>query len=300
MLSLRDPQRDEVTPYSLYVSRRSFLRRAVSLGFLASALPLSGRAATDDGKAELTRFEDATSYNNYYEFSTNKKVIKHLARDFVSAPWQITVAGEVENAMTFDIAAIERLGLEERIYRFRCVEGWSMVVPWRGVPLTRLLAQVRPTAKARFVRFEALHDPQRFYGQRTSGALAWPYTEGLTLAEAMHPLTLIATGMYERALPPQNGAPARLVVPWKYGYKSIKAIVRISLEEQPVVSSWMQASPEEYGFYANVNPDVPHPRWSQAREVRLGEMRKRPTLLFNGYGNEVADLYRGMDLTKHA
>lgn len=286
---------DEVTPYSLFVSRRDFLQRAMALGLMAGVAPV----LATEGSDEITRYEDATAYNNYYEFSTDKKAVRHLAKDFVTSPWQIAIDGEVEKPITLDIAALEKLGIEQRIYRFRCVEGWSMVVPWHGVPLERLLTLVRPTTKARYVRFESLHDPKRFYGQRVSGALTWPYTEGLTLAEAMHPLTLIATGMYDRALPPQNGAPARVVVPWKYGYKSIKALVHISVVEEQVVSSWTQASPEEYGFYANVNPQVPHPRWSQMREVRLGELRKRPTLLFNGYADQVADLYRGLDLMKH-
>lgn len=289
------PREENVTPHSLFMNRRAFLQSAAAAGLLSVPRTL---LAGDDADT-TTRYEDATSYNNYYEFSTDKKAVKHLAKEFMSSPWSVAVDGEVENAGTFSIDDINSLGLEERIYRFRCVEGWSMVVPWSGVPLQRLLSQARPTARARYVRFEALLDPQRFYNQRVTSALNWPYTEALTLTEAMHPLTLLATGMYGRPLPAQNGAPVRLIVPWKYGYKSIKAVVKITLVEQPTITTWAQASPKEYGFYANVNPNVPHPRWSQARELRLGELHKRPTLLFNGYADEVAGLYNGLDLAKN-
>jgi sulfoxide reductase catalytic subunit YedY len=247
------------------------------------------------GDDTLTALADVAGYNNYYEFSTDKKAVKVLAQALNTKPWTITVEGEVENAFTLDADDLTRLfGSEERIYRLRCVEGWSVVVPWSGFALHRLIARARPTSRARFVAFESLQRSSEMIGQRSAG-LGWPYREGLRLDEAMHPLAFAVTGLYGQALPKQNGAPLRLALPWKYGYKSAKAITRIRLVNTQPATAWNLMSPSEYGFYGNVNPQVPHPRWSQARENRLGELQKRPTLPFNGYAQWVSDLYRGQD-----
>jgi sulfoxide reductase catalytic subunit YedY len=246
---------------------------------------------------ELTPEEAINSYNNYYEFSLGKEEVARLAEDFKTSPWTVEVGGLVGKPGTFDLDDLQKFTPEERIYRMRCVEAWSMVIPWLGFPLAALLEEVEPTPEARYVRFETLYDPDQMPGQKNS-VFNWPYVEGLRLDEAMHDLTILATGIYGKPLLPQTGAPIRLVVPWKYGFKSIKSIVKIDLVAEMPVSLWMAQSPNEYGFYANVNPNVPHPRWSQASERRIGEAGRRETLLFNGYEEEVAYLYEGMDLTK--
>jgi len=245
-----------------------------------------------------TSYDDIINYNNYYEFTTSKVDVANRSQDFKVSPWTVQVGGLVNNPKTFDIdELLGKYNQEERIYRMRCVEGWSMVIPWMGFPLAELLKEVEPTSKAKYVRFETLYDPEQMPGQVNS-LYNWPYVEGLRLDEAMNDLTLLANGIYGKAILPQNGAPLRLVVPWKYGFKSIKSIVRIDLVEEMPVSLWMGLAPNEYGFYANVNPDVSHPRWSQSTERRIGETNRRKTLLFNGYAEEVASLYDGMDLKK--
>ena len=294
----------EITDPSVYRARRNFIAAA---GALALA-PHLGHAAVQklapakrsplSISEETTPYQDVTQYNNFYEFGTDKASPAQLARNFVTRPWSVAVEGDVAKAKTFALEDLLKLApLEERIYRMRCVEGWSMVIPWVGFPLAELLKRVEPTGRAKFVEFTTLYDPKRMPGQR-SAVLDWPYVEGLRLDEAMHPLTLLAFGLYGEVLPNQNGAPVRLVVPWKYGFKGIKSIVKIRLVEQQPISTWMRAAPREYGFYSNVNPDVYHPRWSQARERRIGEFIKRKTLPFNGYADQVAQMYAGMDLKK--
>ena len=294
----------EITDPSVYRARRNFIAAA---GALALA-PHLGHAAVQklapakrsplSINEETTPYQDVTQYNNFYEFGTDKASPAQLARNFVTRPWSVAVEGDVAKAKTFALEDLLKLApLEERIYRMRCVEGWSMVIPWVGFPLSELLKRVEPTGRAKFVEFTTLNDPKRMPGQR-SGVLDWPYVEGLRLDEAMHPLTLLAFGLYGEVLPNQNGAPVRLVVPWKYGFKGIKSIVKIRLVEQQPISTWMRAAPRDYGFYSNVNPDVDHPRWSQARERRIGEFIKRKTLPFNGYADQVAQMYAGMDLKK--
>ncbi len=256
------------------------------------------KAATDELGSRLTSCEDITNYNNFYEFTTGKVGVASLSRNFKTSPWTVTVGGLVSRPKTFDMDELGRkFPPEERVYRLRCVEAWSMVVPWLGFPLAVLLKEVEPLPSAKYVRFEAVFDPQQMPGQRER-TFDWPYVEGLRLDEAMHRLTILATGLYGKSLPPQDGAPIRLVVPWKYGFKNIKSIVKIDLVEEMPVSLWMKASPTEYGFYANVNPDVPHPRWSQSSERRIGELARIKTLPFNGYADEVAHLYASMDLGK--
>lgn len=246
----------------------------------------------------LTSLQDITNYNNFYEFSTSKGSVASASKGFITRPWSVSVEGLVNKPKTFDLDELLRFQQEDRTYRLRCVERWSMVIPWIGFPLASLLAKVEPTSKAKYVAFQTLYDPKRMPNQNTS-VLDWPYVEGLRLDEAMHPLTILATGLYGQTLPPQDGAPIRLVVPWKYGFKSIKSIVKISLVAAEPPTTWNIANPDEYGFYSNVNPDVDHPRWSQAMEQRIGEYGGRPTLLFNGYGEQVANLYQGMDLRKY-
>jgi sulfoxide reductase catalytic subunit YedY len=250
--------------------------------------PLSGSA--DELGSELTDLKAITNYNNYYEFSTSKERVARLAQDFRTSPWQVEVGGLVNKPQTFDLDDLLKFEQEERIYRLRCVEAWSMVIPWVGFPLSRLLNAVEPLSQAKYVRFETLYDPEQMPGL-SSPFYSWPYIEGLRLDEAMNDLTILATGLYGKALLPQSGAPVRLVVPWKYGFKSIKSIVRIDLVEEMPVSLWMDAAPQEYGFYANVNPEVDHPRWSQATERRIGESGRIRTMLFNGYAEQVAHLY---------
>lgn len=247
---------------------------------------------------KLTALEDITNYNNFYEFSTDKGSVASEARNFVTKPWTVSVDGLVNKPGTFDLDELAKFPLEERIYRLRCVEGWSMVIPWIGFPLSKLLNIVEPNSQARYVAFQTLYDPKRMPNQQTS-VLDWPYVEGLRLDEAMHPLTILATGLYGETLPPQDGAPIRLVVPWKYGFKSIKSIVKMRLVADEPPTTWSSYAPNEYGFYSNVNPNVPHPRWSQARERRIGEFSMRDTLLFNGYAEQVGGLYTGMDLRRY-
>jgi sulfoxide reductase catalytic subunit YedY len=254
-------------------------------------------ANVDELGQSLTPFDTVTNYNNFYEFSTSKDGVASLAKDLQTSPWEVEVGGLVQNPRTFSIDDLRKFTQEERIYRLRCVEAWSMVIPWLGFPLSRLLAEVEPLSQAQYVRFQTLYNADQMPGEESS-YFPWPYVEGLRLDEAMHDLTLLATGLYGKPLLPQNGAPVRVVVPWKYGFKSIKSVVKIDLVEDLPVSFWMTYSPNEYGFYANVNPDVPHPRWSQATERRIGETGRIPTLLFNGYGDEVAHLYEGMDLKR--
>ena len=292
----------EITSEGVFHERRRFLLGGGALA-LAAASGLA-RANCVPGKIPvvnepLTELHAATHHNNYYEFSTDKQAVVHLAREFTPRPWTVSVGGEALHPKTYDIDELLRLvPAQERIYRFRCVEGWSMVLPWMGVPLCEVLRRANPTGKAKYVEFVSVLKPEVMVGQRRPG-LSWPYVEGLRIDEAMHPLTLLVFGMYGKPLPNQNGAPLRLVVPWKYGFKSIKAIAQIRLVANQPTSSWMRAAPGEYGFYANVNPAVPHPRWSQRRETRLGELSKRDTLPFNGYADQVASLYRGMDLSTH-
>ncbi len=260
---------------------------------------VSPAAGTDERGDQLTAYAAITGYNNYYEFSTDKEAVAPLARAFTTAPWTVEVGGLVRQPRTYAIEDIlKRFPAEERIYRLRCVEGWSMVIPWLGFPLHKLLAEVEPLSTAKYVRFQTVERPQEMPGQRDS-YYRWPYVEGLRLDEARHDLAILATGLYGKTLLAQNGAPLRLVVPWKYGFKSIKAIVKIDLVAEQPTSLWMAAAPDEYGFYANVNPAVPHPRWSQSSERRIGELRRRETLPFNGYAEAVARLYTGMDLQQN-
>jgi sulfoxide reductase catalytic subunit YedY len=260
-------------------------------------VPPQASVETDELGYELTPYDDVISYNNYYEFTLSKEGVAFAARNFRTSPWEVAVGGLVHRPRTFDLDDLLELGQEERIYRLRCVEAWSMVIPWNGFPLARLLEAVEPMADAQYVRFETIVDSLQMPGQRFP-TLDWPYVEGLRLDEAMHDLTLLATGLYGKPLTPQNGAPIRLVVPWKYGFKYIKSIVRIDLVSEMPRTSWPASAPNEYGFYANVNPQVAHPRWSQATERVIGEGGRRETLLFNGYEEDVAHLYDGMDLRR--
>jgi len=284
---------DDITPEPLFLQRRQIIRSALLLGVLPAVQALGADAETSN------TFEQISRYNNYYEFSTNKEVIWKLAEDFHPLPWTLSIEGEVQHPRVIGFEdLIRQFPEEERIYRLRCVEGWAMVIPWRGFPLANLLKSCNPTSRAKYVEFIGLERPSEMIGQRST-TMAWPYTEGLRIDEAMHPLTLMVTGLYGHPLPSQNGAPLRLAVPWKYGFKSIKAITKIRLVERQPITSWMRSAPNEYGFYANVNPDVPHPRWSQRREVKIGNTSKQATLPFNGYADQVASLYRGMDLVKN-
>lgn len=303
----------EITPEAVYVERRRLLQAAAALGVvgLGTALPQGVRA--EPARLEYRRnaryslddppnsYEDITTYNNFYEFGTGKGDPAANSGRFKPAPWSVTVAGEAEVTGTFTLEDILKPHpLEERIYRLRCVEAWSMVIPWVGVPLANILKRFKPTSKAKYVAFKTVYRPAEMPGQRFR-SLDWPYVEGLRIDEAMHPLTLLAVGLYGKALLNQNGAPLRLVVPWKYGFKGIKSIVEIRFTEQQPPTSWNLAQPGEYGFYANVNPQVDHPRWSQARERRIGAglfNSRVPTLMFNGYEKEVAHLYKGMDLRR--
>jgi methionine sulfoxide reductase catalytic subunit len=293
----------EITPQSFYLSRREFLKAAGMLtgaALLAACAPGANRTfpsgKTDELGDPANSFEDISGYNNYYEFSENKQTVQKLSRDFRSHPWTIEVSGLVNRPGKYAMEdLLKRFPQEERIYRLRCVEAWSMVIPWMGFPLASLLKEAEPTSGAKYVRFETLLDPEQFPHQG-SHLYPWPYKEGLRLDEAMHNLTILATGIYGQALPNQNGAPIRLVVPWKYGFKSIKAIVRIELVDQQPGTFWRTIDRRHYGFYSNVNPNQTHSRWSQAVERRIGELEKRPTLMFNGYAEEVAHLYEGMDL----
>jgi sulfoxide reductase catalytic subunit YedY len=285
------PASSEITPEGLWRARRR-LMLAAGLGAAMPALPAPQPEPP-------TPWESITRHNNYYEFTTEKSVVWKLAEEFKPTPWTVVVEGEVERPRTWGLdELLGRFAQEDRVYRLRCVEGWSMVVPWRGFPLAALLAEARPLSSAKHVEFVSVLRPSEMIGQRRP-VLEWPYREALRIDEAMHPLTLVATGLYGKPLPNQNGAPLRLAVPWKYGFKSPKAITRIRLVEQQPVTTWMRAAPAEYGYFGNVNPEVPHPRWSQRRELRVGELAKRPTLPFNGYASEVAALYAGMDIARH-
>ena len=293
----------EVTPEKIYNNRRFFIK-SLGLGVSSiamTALPLINNANSNEDN-ELTSYKDITTYNNYYEFGTAKGDPYKYSQNFKTNPWNITIEGEVEKPIQISIEEIlETFVSEERIQRLRCVEGWSMVIPWMGFSLSQLLSKVTLTSKAKFVEFESVYDPEQMRGQKYP-VLQWPYREGLRIDEAMHPLTTVVTGLYGKKLPNQNGAPLRIFIPWKYGFKSAKAIVKIKLVEKMPTSSWMRASPREYGFYSNVNPNVDHPRWSQATERVIGNDIFAPrvkTLMFNGYGDDVASLYTGMDLKKY-
>jgi methionine sulfoxide reductase catalytic subunit len=300
-----DVSYSEVTPKSVYLNRRKFLAGvpAAFLGVRAARagakLPNIGKSPLSAANEKITPYNDVTHYNNFYEFGTQKDQPAQFAKNFKTSPWTVSVEGEVAKPRKFSMDEIMKLApLEERIYRHRCVEAWSIVVPWAGYSLSALLKQAEPTSKAKFVAFESFYDPREMPQGRYAG-IPLPYVEGLRLDEAMHPLALLAVGMYGEALPPQDGAPVRLVVPWKYGFKSIKSIVKVRLVPAQPPSTWNISNAREYGFYSNVNPAVDHPRWSQAKERRLGEFLKRPTLMFNGYGDQVAGMYAGMDLKKY-
>jgi len=312
-----DIKTSEITNESLYLNRRTFLRGAVLIGTAAAtgliyrgfnspnkkatgsfSLPAEKGASAyvTPGGEKVTDFADITNYNNFYEFSTDKQEVSRVARNFVARPWTVSVEGLVHKPRVYDIDDLIKIApLEDRVYRHRCVEAWSMVIPWLGLPLAKLLQQVEPMSQARYVKFTTLFDPKRMPNQNT-GILDWPYAEGLRLDEAMHPLTILAAGLYGKTLLPQNGAPLRLVVPWKYGFKGCKSIVKIELTKEQPQTTWNLANSDEYGFYSNVNPEVDHPRWSQATERRIGEFEQRKTLMFNGYADQVASLYKGMDL----
>jgi len=303
----------EITPRDVYLNRRAFMLGAAALALAprdtAAAAPPAGsllKAAPNPAYKlddPLTPLKDVTSYNNFYEFGVNKDDPARLAHTLRPRPWTVTVDGLVHKPKTFDIDDVLKMApLEERVYGLRCVEAWSMVIPWIGSPLSALLKRAEPTGQAKYVEFSTLLDPAQFPGQKKGllsfAALDWPYTEGLRLDEALHPLTLLTVGLYGQVLPNQNGAPIRVVVPWKYGFKSAKSIVRIRLTDTEPKTAWNKQAPQEYGFYSNVNPNVDHPRWSQATERRIGEFRRRKTLMFNGYADQVGSLYAGMDLKK--
>lgn len=318
--------RDEVTPYRQYLNRRKFLQGLGLVGSLAATTAayrlinpqrkmelntaavgnlsnaLSEQERTDAGfliDEAKTPEESIISYNNFYEFTTDKNEVAEVAKDFQTDGWTVEVTGLVDNPLKLSIQELKNLAqIEERVYRMRCVEAWSMVIPWAGIQLSHLLNATRPKPTAKFVAFETLFDPSRMPGQQTD-VLEWPYVEGLRLDEAMHPLAILAVGLYGKDLPPQDGAPVRLVVPWKYGFKGIKSIVKITLTDTEPPTSWNRFAPDEYGFLANVNPNVPHPRWSQATEQRIGESGRRATLMFNGYEKHVAHLYANLDLSVH-
>ena len=314
----------EITPEHIYVSRRKFMTGIGALAASAAVLaacgpaaegesassagsaapassgseaqPTVASAATDELGDALTSFDAVTNYNNYYEFSTDKEAVAGLVDGFETSPWQVEVGGLVNNPKTFDMDDLRKFGQEERIYRLCCVEAWTMLIPWVGFPLAKLLKEVDPKSEAQYVRFETVLRPEQMPGQ-SSPWYTWPYVEGLRIDEAMNDLAILATGLYGKDMPTQNGAPVRLVTPWKYGFKNIKSIVKIDLVDKMPVSLWMAAAPNEYGFYANVNPEVSHPRWSQATERRIGEFGRRKTLPFNGYAEQVAHLYDDMDLS---
>jgi sulfoxide reductase catalytic subunit YedY len=309
-----DVKSSEITPPSIYASRREFMKTAAAIGAGAVLGSHFGEAEAQEALANVVqkpefsklgpkdkpnKFDEITSYNNFYEFGTDKGDPVRQAKFFNPKPWKVEIAGEAKNTGSFDLDdLIKGNALEERVYRMRCVEAWSMVIPWVGIPLASIIKRAEPTGNAKYVSFDTLYDPQRMPGQRI-GILDWPYTDGLRMDEAMNPLTILAVGLYGKEMPNQNGAPIRLVVPWKYGFKGVKSIVKISFTEEEPDCTWNIAAPREYGFYSNVNPEVDHPRWSQASERRIGEFLRRDTLMFNGYGEEVASLYTGMDLRKN-
>jgi sulfoxide reductase catalytic subunit YedY len=310
-------QPSEITPQSVYLNRRKFIARGsaavAGLAMGRSLLELLFPSQTVQADTKLsaaikspfntnekqTPYNDVTHYNNFYEFGVGKEEPAEKARNFKTSPWTLSVGGAVKKSQTFDLDSLMKLApLEERVYRHRCVEAWSIVVPWIGFPLNALIKQVEPTSQARYVSFQSLYDPKQMPEARYAG-IPLPYVEGLRIDEAIHPLAILCFGMYGEALPNQDGAPVRLVVPWKYGFKSIKSIVKISFVESQPPTTWNQTNPRDYGFYSNVNPTVDHPRWSQAKERRLGEFLRRPTLMFNGYADQAAQLYAGMDLRKY-
>ncbi|HEX9143070.1 MAG TPA: protein-methionine-sulfoxide reductase catalytic subunit MsrP [Candidatus Binatia bacterium] len=316
-----DIKSSEITSRELYMNRRQFILAASATAFTAGAM-VSGaeslfsanqvfaaekltnvRKSSYSTTEKVNSLKDITSYNNFYELGTEKTDPAQNAKYLVTKPWTVMVEGEVKKPKTYDIDQIMKLSpLEERIYRLRCVEAWSMVIPWIGFPLSALINDVQPTGNAKFIQFVTLYDSKRLPGQQKSifgNVLDWPYVEGLRMDEAMHPLTILCVGLYGEVLPNQNGAPLRLVVPWKYGFKSIKSIVKVRFVEKQPATAWNLQAPQEYGFYSNVNPEVDHPRWSQATERRIGEFLRRKTLPFNGYGEQVASLYTGMDLKKY-
>ncbi len=306
----------EITPRHLFEQRRQIIKNSAALGLTAS-FPLSTSLFANSKPDKifnqipksifntdeaLTEYKKVTGYNNFYEFGLGKTIIAELAENFKTKPWTVTVEGECNKPKIWDVdELIKKFPVEERIYRLRCVEAWSMVIPWVGFELNKLIKASEPTSDAKYVAFETLHDKEQMPGQRyklLGYVLPWPYREGLRMDEAMHPLTILSVGLYGESLPNQNGAPIRLVVPWKYGFKSIKSIVKIKFTKREPYATWHQTNPQEYGFYANVNPEVDHPRWSQAKERRIGEFFKRPTLMFNGYAEQVAEMYKYMDLAR--
>jgi methionine sulfoxide reductase catalytic subunit len=307
----------EITSKTLYLNRRQFILTASATAITAGAAlsgvdalfspapVFAGEKLSNVGKSSYSTtekqnsFKDITNYNNFYELGTDKEDPAANAKYLTTRPWTVAVEGEVKKPKTYDIDQLTKVApLEERVYRLRCVEAWSMVIPWVGFPLSSLVKLAEPTGNAKFIQFVTLQDPKRLPGQKYN-VLEWPYVEGLRMDEAMHPLTILSVGLYGEVLPAQNGAPIRLVVPWKYGFKSIKSIVKIRFMEKAPTTSWNIAAPQEYGFFSNVNPEVDHPRWSQATERRIGEFLRRKTLMFNGYGDQVASLYTGMDLKKY-
>lgn len=302
--SLSDVKPSEITSESIYKKRRDFMKATGAFAMGLSIPGLAGAAESDspDGfvtTESKTDFDDIVSYNNFYEMGTAKSDPKKYAKELITSPWTVEVDGHCEKPGKLNLEDfLKPHDVEDRTYRLRCVEGWSMVIPWQGISLAEVLKQFQPTSKAKYVAFETLMDPKNLHGQRRR-VLAWPYVEGLRMDEAMNPLTILATGLYGKDLLNQSGAPLRLVVPWKYGFKSIKSIVKISFTEEEPPTSWNLSAAHEYGFYSNVNPKVSHPRWSQKRERRIGEFIKRESLPFNGYGEQVAQLYTGMDLKKY-
>jgi methionine sulfoxide reductase catalytic subunit len=314
-----DVASSEITPHKLYLDRRKFIKQAGLVGASMLAAQFHSGLSAADGTIpvgnklpfvksslstqgeELTPLKDVTAYNNFYEFGSDKDDPARNAGSLRTTPWTITVEGDVKKPKAvYDVDSIIKMhpSLEERVYRMRCVEAWSMVIPWIGIPLSSVIKALEPTGKARYVAFETLYDPRQMPGQRRS-VLQWPYVEGLRMDEAMHPLAILAVGLYGEKLPNQDGAPIRLIVPWKYGFKGIKSIVKIRFVQSQPPTTWNISAPQEYGFFANVNPNVDHPRWSQAKERRIGEFFKRKTLMFNGYADQVANLYSGMDLRKY-
>ena len=314
---LHEIKSSEITSKTLYLNRRRFILAASATAITAGAAlsgvdalfspapVFAGEKLSNVGKSSYSTtekqnsFKDITNYNNFYELGTDKEDPAANAKYLITRPWTVAVEGEVKKPKTYDIDQLTKVApLEERVYRLRCVEAWSMVIPWVGFPLSSLVKLAEPTGNAKFIQFVTLQDPKRLPGQKYN-VLEWPYVEGLRMDEAMHPLTIFSVGLYGEVLPAQNGAPIRLVVPWKYGFKSIKSIVKIRFVEKAPPTSWNIAAPQEYGFFSNVNPEVDHPRWSQATERRIGEFLRRKTLMFNGYGDQVASLYTGMDLKKY-
>lgn len=288
----------KITPENIYNNRREFLK--LGAGSVVALSSVKSMLLASESNLDITDYNKAINYPNFYEFSTHKATAVKLAQKFQPKEWNISISGEIEKPINLNLNDISKFKQYSRVYRFRCVEAWSMVVPWNGIELRELIEFVRPTSKAQYVKFVTLYDKNIFPDQSSLyPTIPYPYVEVLRLDEAMHPLTMLATGMYDKSLLPQNGAPIRLVVPWKYGFKSIKSIVKIEFIENRIKGTWEQVAPNEYGFYANVNPDVSHPRWSQARELPLGKFSKKPTLLFNGYEKEVANLYAGLDLKKN-